>query len=94
MRLRWTRQAFADVQAAHDFIAEDNPDAAEAVKAKIEQAVEVLRKFPEVGRHGRVPGTRELVIMGTSYLVAYAVDKNEVHVLAVLHGNRKWPERF
>lgn len=94
MKLHWTRQAFADLQSAYDSIAEDNPDAAAAVMARIEQAIEALRKFPEIGRVGRVPGTRELFVTSTPFLLAYAVVKDEIHLQAVLHGSRKWMERF
>jgi toxin ParE1/3/4 len=41
-----------------------------------------------------VAGTRELVIRGTPFVVAYRVKKNEVWVLAVIHGARKWPDEF
>ena len=46
------------------------------------------------GREGRVAGTRELVIRGTPFIVAYRVVRNEVHVLAVMHAARKWPDEF
>ena len=46
------------------------------------------------GRERRVVGTRELVIAGTPFLVAYRIEKNEVHILAVLHAAREWPEEF
>jgi plasmid stabilization system protein ParE len=40
-----------------------------------------------------VPDTRELVISGTPYIVAYTVlDRQKVEILAVFHGKQKWPE--
>jgi toxin ParE1/3/4 len=47
-------------------------------------------------RPGRVENTRELVIAGTAYLVAYTVDQRlgAVIVLRVLHGRQVWPEAF
>jgi len=53
--------------------------------------VEGLRQFPERGRTGRVPGTRELVVPRTPFVIPYRVMGREVHVLAVLHGKRAWP---
>ncbi len=44
-----------------------------------------------MGRGGRVPGTRELVISRTPYIV---VDADKVTILAILHGAQRWPEAF
>jgi toxin ParE1/3/4 len=46
------------------------------------------------GRAGRVPGTRELVIAGTPFIIPYRVAENTIQILRVLHGKRKWPLRF
>lgn len=47
------------------------------------------------GRTGRVSDTRELVIAGTPYVVAYRIThQSEVQILAVLHGKRRWPDAF
>jgi plasmid stabilization system protein ParE len=46
------------------------------------------------GREGRVTGTRELVIRGTPFIVAYRLERNEVSILAVMHAARKWPGEF
>ena len=58
-------------------------------------AVGYLAIHPHAGREGRVKSTRELIIPGTPYFVAYRV-KNEdtVEVLAVIHGKRRWPATF
>jgi len=50
--------------------------------------------FPMSGRAGRVPGTRELVIANTPFLVAYAIDQAHIVILAVYHGAQRWPEAF
>jgi len=47
-----------------------------------------------MGRRGRVGGTRELVIPSQPYIIAYRIRGQTIHILAVLHGARKWPERF
>ncbi|MGE7367549.1 type II toxin-antitoxin system RelE/ParE family toxin [Neorhizobium sp. NPDC001467] len=39
-----------------------------------------------------MPGTRELVVAGTPYIVAYCVKNNRVEVLFVQHGARLWPD--
>jgi plasmid stabilization system protein ParE len=47
-----------------------------------------------MGRSGRVAGTRELVIAGTPYLVAYRVEAKAVVILAVIHGAQRWPDEL
>jgi toxin ParE1/3/4 len=61
---------------------------------RIATSVERLATHPALGRTGRVPGTRELVVSGTPHLVAYRVRGETVEILRVFHGARKWPEKF
>jgi plasmid stabilization system protein ParE len=49
---------------------------------------------PEIGRPGRVAGTRELVVSRTPYIAAYQVADGEIVILDVLHGAQKWPGVF
>ena len=87
----YTRLALADLDHAREYIALDNPEAAAAMAARLREAVDGLRQFPERGRPGRVPGTRELVVPRTPFVIPYRVQGREIHVLAVLHGKRAWP---
>jgi addiction module RelE/StbE family toxin len=89
--VRYTRQALADLDAARDYIALDNPRAAAALAARLREAIDGLRQFPERGRPGRVPDTRELVVPRTPFVVPYRLAGREIQVLAVLHGARAWP---
>ena len=92
MRIRWTRPALADLEATGDFIARDNPAAAEGLVVSVVASVDKLRDHPHLGRPGRLTGTRELVVAGTPYIVPYRVRGDEVEILAVFHGARRWPD--
>jgi addiction module RelE/StbE family toxin len=94
VKIRWTRLAVEDLNLAYEYIAAENPTAAHAVIARIESAVNVLRAHPEIGRSGRVEGTRELVISGTPFIVAYRVARKRIEILALIHGARRWPTSF
>lgn len=94
MRVNWLRTARANLIAASEYIARDNPEASARTAAAITRAVESLKRFPAAGRPGRVPGTRELVVSGTPYIVPYRVRGNVVEVLRVLHASRDWPSHF
>jgi toxin ParE1/3/4 len=51
----------------------------------------LLAEFPRVGRSGRIPGTRELVVLRTPYFLVYRIDEPLVEILRVVHGARQWP---
>jgi addiction module RelE/StbE family toxin len=94
MPIHWTQRARRQFLAIIDAVLEDNPAAAEHVYDAIMDSVSRLLTFPEIGRPGRVPGTRELVIASQPYIVAYRIRGQTIHILAVLHGAQKWPDRF
>ena len=89
MRIRWTTPARQDLARHHDYIAEDDPDAAERVEAAIAEAVERLADYPHRGRPGRRVGTRELVVADfPTYIVVYRVTETEVRITRILHGRQ------
>ena len=91
MRIAWYPSALDDLESLRAFIAQDDPGSAALVAHRILDAVETLLRFPARGRPGRVPGTRELVVSRTPYIVAYRVRADTVDVLRVLHGAQRWP---
>lgn len=91
MHLEWTLKAIGDLREAGQYIAEDNPEAAVKMAARVQEAVEYLLEHPNMGRPGRLPNTRELVISGTPFLAVYWVRGTAVQILRVLHHSRKWP---
>lgn len=92
MKLEWSIFAQADRDQIFDYIEADSPRAAVAVDEAIVEQVETLARFPELGRPGRVEGTRELVIPRTPYIAAYRIRGHTVRILRVLHGARRWPD--
>lgn len=92
MRIRWTRLASSDLEAVSNYVASDNPQAAARVVLRIINAVEHLADHPHLGRMGRVPDTRELVISMTPYIVPYRVRGGDMEILRVLHSSMRWPD--
>jgi toxin ParE1/3/4 len=91
----WSPEAIADLVALRGFIEQDDPAAAQRVAHHIIHNVEtLLPNSPEMGRPGRVPGTRELVIPRTPFIVPYRLVGNAIHVLRIFHSARQWPETF
>ena len=94
MKLFWTRLAISDLNSTYDFIAQENLSAAIRVIDRIQKAAAVLSQNPDIGRPGRVDGTRELIISGTPFIMPYQIKGKRVEVLAVIHGARRWPDAF
>lgn len=95
MKILWTKAADEQLSVACDYVASDKPSAADKLHSQIIEQVQQLAAYPLAGRTGRVFDTRELVIAGTPYLVAYRIThKSEIQILAVLHGKRRWPVAF
>jgi addiction module RelE/StbE family toxin len=92
--LEWSVFALADRNAIFDYIEADSPRAAIAVDDRIRTRVEGLALFPEMGRPGRIEGTRELVIHRTPYIAAYRIVGDTVRILRVLHGAQQWPDEM
>jgi plasmid stabilization system protein ParE len=74
------------------YIEARNPAAAARAIGAITTRVDELSREPGRGRPGRIRGTRELVVVGTPYIVAYLVHANEIEVLTVQHGRQRWPD--
>ncbi|HWB49982.1 MAG TPA: type II toxin-antitoxin system RelE/ParE family toxin [Stellaceae bacterium] len=94
MEIVWRLRALDDLEAARRHIAENNPAAAARVHAAILTSVARLANHPNLGRPGRVPGTRERVVPRTPYIIAYAVIDDELMILSIMHSARRWPDRF
>jgi toxin ParE1/3/4 len=92
LRIRWTRRADCDLDAVAEYVGYENPDAAVGAVLRIVENVEHLADHPHLGRPGRIPDTRELIVSGTPYIVPYRVREGVVEILRVLHGSMRWPE--
>ncbi len=94
MKVVLSPQAREDFRDIFGYIAERNPKTARFVLARIRERIEELQGHAHLGRSGRIPGTRELVIPQTPYLVPYQVVGGVIQILRVFHGAREWPDRF
>ena len=91
MRVRWLRIALENLNAEAEYIAQESPAASARTVQQILKAVNQLQRFPALGRAGRVPGTRELVVSRTPYIIPYRVRQGHIEVLRVFHAARRWP---
>lgn len=77
----------------YDYIADDNPDAADPMIEQPWQGIRHLGNFPGTG-HSRVDlaGNRDLRFWPVGrFLILYRVTRSSVEIAAVLHGSRDIP---
>ena len=91
-RIRWTEPSAHDLTAICDYINEhDGPEAARKIAVRIYEAIATLAQFPNLGRPGRKPGTRELMFPGLPFLAVYRVRRDVVEINRILHGAQRYP---
>jgi toxin ParE1/3/4 len=91
MNVIWSPRAIRHLVAIREFIEKDSDGNAAAIATRILDAIEVLRTQPQMGRPGRLAGTRELVVSGTPNIVPYRVRRERLELLAVFDGRGQWP---
>ena len=93
VRLRYTRQALADLERLLDDIALRSPRGAKRGQARLKAIIDLLPHHPNIGQATRRAGMRRLVSSPYPYLVFYRADGDEIVVHAVRHGARD-PKSF
>ncbi len=92
MRLRWTEPAIRDFTSICDNLREHgSPELSRRVALSIHDRIGLLAQYPEFGRTGRLPETRELVFAGLPYLAVYRLKEDSVEILRIIHGAQDWP---
>jgi plasmid stabilization system protein ParE len=60
---------------------------------RIVETVSALAYHPKLGRVGRNPSTREVIVSGTPYIAVYRL-RERIEIITIFHGARKWPDHF
>jgi plasmid stabilization system protein ParE len=88
----WSGKALVQFDAAIDYLAAHNLEAAQKLESRILETVAALSRRP-IGRPGREPETYEKKITGTPYLVVYELDGKIIESLRILrlfHTSQDW----
>jgi toxin ParE1/3/4 len=94
MNIVWSPEAIQDLISLRAYIAESPAGARRIVSRILHDVENLLPDNPHIGRPGRVPGTRELVIPRTPYIMPYRMQGESIQILRVYHGARRWPDSF
>jgi toxin ParE1/3/4 len=85
MRIVWSQTAISNLIEIRNYIEQDKPVAARQLAERILKSVERIAEHPHLGRAGREPETRELIVAGTPYIIVYRIFRGHLSILAILH---------
>jgi toxin ParE1/3/4 len=83
------RKSLLNLDQEAAYIAQDNPRTAAEFAIHLRDQALMLGEQPSLGRPGRIPRTRELVIAPFPYILPYRVRNDTVEILRVFHTARK-----
>jgi len=89
VKVRYLRRALQHITDIHAHIATESPRAADAVVQRLITRIELLQQAPKQGRLGVRPGTREVIVSGTPYIVTYRISQDAIEILTIRDGRRK-----
>ncbi len=94
-KYQFTPQAAGDLFEIWDYIARDNPEAADRVEEAISRACELLSDSPFAGSVRKdltpLPLRFWVVHPYSKYLIVYDPEKKPLQVIRILHGARDLP---
>lgn len=91
MKVRYTQTALDEIRAIRAYISERNLSAAEAVIARVKEAVQRLSEFPLSAIETDMTSVRMTPVASYPYLIFYTIEADEVVILHVRHGARLKP---
>ena len=93
MRVRYTKEAAAQIaMIAEHTAALYGKRVARALGSQLRILIEQeIPIFPQRGREGVVPGTRELVVRRPPCRIVYRLADDQIEILTVLHQAQEWP---
>jgi plasmid stabilization system protein ParE len=94
LKVVWSSRSIDQLQALREFIAKDSESSAAAIARRILDAIELLKSHPNLGRPGRITGTRELIVPQTPFVVPYRVRAGRLELIGIFHGRQRWPDRL
>ena len=89
--VEWKLAARLDLIEIIDYIAQENPQAAEKIKRLLDDTAERLGEMPYINRRGQVTGTREK-IAHKNYIIVYRITSDKVEIINIVHNHKNYPD--
>lgn len=93
MRVRYTRQALADLHGIGTYIRGRNPSAAADLEIAIRSTIDLLTDFPKLGRDRPELDARALGVPRYPYTAYYRIEGDEIWIVHIRDDRRNPPER-
>ncbi|MEP6706935.1 MAG: type II toxin-antitoxin system RelE/ParE family toxin, partial [Pyrinomonadaceae bacterium] len=86
--INWTEEAQAWLRDIHDYIAQDNKDAAARTVSGIFLKTQLLKQHPRIGHQYEAAAPREVrILLYGHYRIAYLIGPDDnIDILGVFHG--------
>ncbi len=86
--INWTAEAERWLKDIYDYVAEDNPVAANHTIEAIYKKAQILVEFPEIGyKYDQITNREIRILLFGHYRIAYLIkQKNKIDILGVFHG--------
>ena len=84
--------AESDMFAVWEYIAQDNPAAADRTIDRFTATFERIAQFPEAGTSYEHPKGEFRIVVVPPYLIFYKTTSDGDDIVRVLHGARKWED--
>ena len=88
MTLQYTPRAIADLAEIGEYLKSRSPPGAKRVQAAILGTLQMVVRFPHVGRLQTLATVRKIGLRSYPYLIYYSVELDEIVVLSIQHGAR------
>ncbi|MBL1142167.1 MAG: type II toxin-antitoxin system RelE/ParE family toxin [Proteobacteria bacterium] len=86
--IRWTYEAELWLKDIYEYIALDNPTAAEQVIDGIYNKAQILKDHPELGHKYEAPEKEDVrILLYGHYRITYVILNNRIDILGVFHGS-------
>jgi toxin ParE1/3/4 len=86
-KVRWSHEAEQWLKEIYEYIAQDNPSAADKVVSGIYDKAQLLSDFPELGYTYREEPEGDIRVLHYGhYRIAYLITDDCIDILGVFHG--------
>jgi len=91
MKITLTPTANRDIKSIYDYIVENSTvTTAKKVLSSIENTIDKLEEFSQLGKVGRIKNTRELIVPRLPFVILYKIYPDKIAITSIMHTSKKW----